>query len=321
MSEREILRGLICACAQTLASATRSGNCSAQDVREIATTALKRVQRVADEAEWRSAGPMEFRSAVHSAFQIISRRYENKSASPGLATGFTRLDELTSGFMSGDLIVLASEPCAGKSSLAAQITAHHALQEKQPVCVFSMKRSATEYALRMVAAVGSVDRQHLCDGGILEEEWPGITDAVTRLADAKIVIDATPTQTTESLRARMRATQRWLDSQPKLAVIDSLEQMDKPDLAADMRSIAREFEAAVLVLAQTRGAVNAHTRLRDAALEDHADVILLLDRDQTNNGESARLVVARNRNGRRGEVKLRYFPKFARFEEAPNNER
>jgi replicative DNA helicase len=104
---------------------------------------------------------------------------------------------------------------------------------------------------------------------------------------------------------------------PKLVVIDSLEQMDKPDLAADLRRIAREFDCTVLLLAQSRGTIDAYTRLRDRSLEDHADAIVLLDRDQTDAGEAARIVVARNRNGRTGEVKLRYFPQFARFEEVP----
>lgn len=217
--------------------------------------------------------------------------------------------------MPGDLIALASEPCAGKSALAAQIAVHRALKDNQPVCVFSMKRSATEYTLRLIAALGSIDRQHLRDGSIHEEEWPSVTEAITQLGDAKIVIDDTTMQSISSMRSRMRAALRLHDA--KLVVIDSLEQMDKPDLAAELRRIAREFDVAVLVLDQSRGAVDAYTHLRDRSLEDHADAILLLDRDQADAGETARIVVARNRNGRTGEIKLRHFPKFARFEEGP----
>lgn len=272
----------------------------------------RRMQSIADDRERQGATAVGLRSSVMVAFQIIHQRYENKGALPGLATGFAKLDELMGGFMPGNVIALASEPCTGKSALAAQIAVHRAVQEKQPVCVFSMKRSATEYALRLIAALGSVDRQHLRDGSIDEEEWPGITKAITQLSEAKIIIDATVTQTISSLRSRLHAALEMHAA--KLVVIDNLELMHEPDHASDLRTLAREFDASVLVLAQSRGAVDACTRLRDRSLEDHADAMLLLDRDRANGGENARLVVARNRNGRTGAVKLRYVPNFARFE-------
>ncbi|MBS0589213.1 MAG: DnaB-like helicase C-terminal domain-containing protein [Proteobacteria bacterium] len=315
MSERDTLRRLIDACAQTLNAAIRSGDYSTQHVREIVSAANQKIQIIADETEWRSSSAaVGLRSSVKDAFQVIHHRHERKGAAPGLPTGFVKLDELMGGFMPGSLIALASEACAGKSALAAQIAAHRAVEDKQPVCVFSMKRSATEYTLRLIAALGSVDRQHLRDGNFEEDDWPSVTKAITQLSDAKILVDATTTQSILTLRSRMRATLRM--HKAKLVVIDSLELMDKPDCAADLRGIAREFDAAVLVLAQSRGAVDVYARLRDHSLEDHADAILLLDRNQTDSPESARLIVARNRNGRTGEVKLRYFPQFAWFEEA-----
>lgn len=315
MSEHVALRHLVDACTHGLTLSTRRADYSGEDIKEIVSAVSKRIQAVADDIEWHGAAAVGFRSAVKHAFQVIHERYENKAALSGLSTGFPTLDDLLGGIRPGELIALASEPCAGKSALAAQIAAHHAVQNNQSVCVFSMKRSAMEYTMRLIAALGSVNRQHLRDGKLLEAEWPGITEAIARLHDAKIVIDATPRQTVASLHARMRAALR-LDA-PKLVVIDTLEQMDKPDLAAELRHIAREFDCVVLLLAQSRGVDDAYTRLRARSLEDHADVILLLDRDQTDAGETARIVVARNRNGRTGEVKLRYFPQFARFEELP----
>ena len=314
MSEREILRRLIDACAQTFGNATRSDQYSAEHVHEIVTVAQRRFQAIADDSEWQQTPAVGLRFAVRETFQVIHARVENRSSPPGLATGFARLDELTGGFMPGDLIALASEPCAGKSALAAQVALHCAMQDKQPVCVFSMKRAATEYVMRLIAAIGSIDRQHLRDGSIDEKEWPRITNAIQLLNDENIVIDASTTQSIVSLRSRMRAALRL--HAVRLVVIDSLELLEKPEHAADLRSIAREFDAAVLVLAQTRGAVDAYTRLRDTALEDNADAILLLDRDQTNAGDVARIIVARNRNGLTGEINLRYLQQFARFEEA-----
>ncbi|MDE3110349.1 MAG: replicative DNA helicase, partial [Acidobacteriota bacterium] len=208
MSERDILRRLIEACAQTFTNAIRSENYSADNVQEIVFAANRRIQAIADDVEWHGAPAVGLRSATRTAFQVLHERLDKKCAIPGLPTGFSKLDELMGGFMPGDLIALASEPCAGKSALAAQIAVHRALKDNQPVCVFSMKRSATEYTLRLIAALASIDRQHLRSACIQEEEWPSVTGAITQLSDSKIVIDATSMQSISSLRSRIRAALR-----------------------------------------------------------------------------------------------------------------
>lgn len=322
-NEHAILRKLIEACTRTISLATKSESYSAEKVREITTTVSQWVREIADEGEWNDAEAVGLRSAVQIAFQVIHARHEKKDALAGLYTGFTELDALLGGMRSGELIAVASEPCAGKSALAAQIAMHVSTAE-QHVCVFSMKRAATEYTLRLIAALGPIDREHLRDGRIRERDWPRVTNAIKALSDAPIIIDATPSQSAASLRARMRGMRSMHAA--RLVVIDPLELMDKPDLAPELRTFAREFDVTVIVLAQTRGPVGEQVRLVDRSLENHADAILLLDRDQSISGESAkqqeaRIIVARNRNERTGSLKLRYLPQYAKFEDWPKRNR
>lgn len=315
-NEHAILRKLIEACTRTISLATTGESYSAEKVREITTAVSQRVREIADEGEWNDADAVGLRSAVKIAFQVIHERYEKKDELAGLPTGFVELDALLGGMHSGELIAIASEPCAGKSALAAHIALHVATVAKLPVCVFSMKRAVAEYALRLIAALGPIDREHLRDGQIREKDWPRVTNALKALSDASVIIDATPCQSAASLRARMRGMRSM--HPVRLVVIDHLELMDQPDLASELRAFAREFDTTVMVLAQTKGSVGEYARLMDRSLENHADVILLLDRDQSISGESrnkqeARIVIARNRNGRTGSVKLRYQSQYTRW--------
>ena len=258
-----------------------------------------------------SEGIVTIRSAVKTAFQVLHERYENRNSPKGLPTGFAALNDSMGGLRVGELVALVPElePRADRSAFAAQIAASVAAHAKEPVYVISMRYSATEYTMRLIAALGSVDRNHLRDGGVVEEEWPGVTAAITMLSDARMVIDDAPAQTVSSLKSRLRTAQRQYGV--RLIVIDSLDLMEGPNPLLELRALARELEATVLVLAD---ALNP-------SIEDQADVILLLDCEvaaekESALGQDAMLTIVRRRNGFDTNIgALHYLPQYARFEE------
>jgi replicative DNA helicase len=193
---------------------------------EIATEAFspqgKPVAMILDEAEQKifkigEAGS-RMKQGFHSMDTLVVElldRVEEMSQNPnditGVPTGFYDLDRQTSGFQSGDLIILAARPSMGKTALAINIAEHVALNEGLPVAVFSMEMGASQLAVRIVGSIGRIDQGHLRTGKLTDEEWPRLTDAIERLRNISLHIDETPMRQARPDRGGLLAAHERFD--------------------------------------------------------------------------------------------------------------
>jgi replicative DNA helicase len=331
--EKSILRQLIDAGTQIVGDGFQPEGRSSQEILE---TAEQKVFHIAESGARGKKGFVQMRAAVKEAFQILHQRYESKGAVTGLATGFVDLDELTAGLQPSDLIIVAARPSMGKTALAVNMAEHAALKSKKSVAIFSMEMSASQLAFRLISSLGRINQQHLRTGDLAEEEWPRVTSAITLLSDAKIFIDDTPALSPAELRARARRLKREHDL--GLIVIDYLQLMAVPgskenrateisEISRSLKAMAKEMNIPVIALSQLNRSLEQRTDKRpvmadlreSGAIEQDADVILFIYRDEYYNPESndkgqAEIIIGKQRNGPTGTVRLTFLGQYTRFE-------
>jgi len=331
--EKSILRQLIDAGTEIVGDGFQPEGRSSQEILE---TAEQKVFHIAETGARGKKGFVQMRAAVKEAFQILHQRYESKGSVTGLATGFTDLDEMTAGLQPSDLIIVAARPSMGKTALAVNMAEHAALKSKKAVALFSMEMSASQLAFRLISSLGRINQQHLRTGDIQEEEWPRVTSAITLLSDAKIFIDDTPALSPAELRARARRLKREHDL--GLIVIDYLQLMaastqgenratEISEISRSLKAMAKELDCPVIALSQLNRSLEQRTDKRpvmadlreSGAIEQDADVILFIYRDEYYNSESndkgqAEIIIGKQRNGPTGMVKLTFLGQYTRFE-------
>lgn len=262
-----------------------------------------------------------------------------EQAHPALPTGFTGIDDILSGGMRpGELIIIAGRPASGKTSLAMNIAEYVVLQLKKRALVFSLEMSQDQLLTRLVSAMTGIDGRKLLARKLEEMEFIKLSAAMTLLADAKLKIDFTPKIKPSELRARARREARE-NKDLALIVIDYIGLMGADDkhngnkvnelaeLSAALKSLAKELNVPVLTLAQlNRNSVNRvgdkrpmMSDLRDSgALEQDADVVMLIYRDEvynknSNNKGIAEIIIDKNRSGCTGVVELGFEGTNTRF--------
>jgi len=252
----------------------------------------------------------------------------------GLATGFSKLDELLSGFQPSDMIVLAARPAVGKTALALNIAAHAANQLGKSILLFSLEMAKEQLVQRLLCMVGHVDSGRLRSGYLAHNEFPKLQRAAGVLSKAKIYIDETPNITILELRskARRHAAQYPVD----LIVIDYLQlmsgagrpetrQLEIAEISRSVKGLARELRVPVLALSQLsreaekdESGIPKLSHLRESgAIEQDADVVLMLSRPPAHESEGRenilRLNVAKQRNGPTGSMELVFEKNIQRF--------
>ena len=321
---------------------------------EIATSALntngRPVTNILDEAEQKIFSIGEEGSRMRQGFQSMDKlvvqlldRVEEMSQNPnditGVPTGFFDLDRMTSGMQAGDLIVLAARPSMGKTALAINIAEHVALKEDLPVAVFSMEMGASQLAIRIVGSIGRIDQGRLRTGKLIDDEWPRLSDAIERLKTVSLSIDETPGLTTSELRASARRLARSC-GKLGLVVVDYLQLMsgsgggdgenratELGEISRGLKMLAKELQCPVIAISQLNRGVEQRTDKRpmmsdlreSGAIEQDADVIMFIYRDDYYNKESkepgvAEIIIAKQRNGPTGTVKLTFLKPITKFE-------
>jgi len=321
---------------------------------EIATSALntngRPVTLILDEAEQKIFSIGEEGSRMRQGFQSMDKlvlqlldRVEEMSLNPnditGVPTGFFDLDRMTSGMQAGDLIVLAARPSMGKTALAINIAEHVALNEDLPVAVFSMEMGASQLAIRIVGSIGRIDQGRLRTGKLIDDEWPRLNDAIEKLKAVSLSIDETPGLTTSELRASARRLARSC-GKLGLVVVDYLQLMsgssggdgenratELGEISRGLKMLAKELQCPVIALSQLNRGVEQRTDKRpmmsdlreSGAIEQDADVTMFIYRDDYYNKDSkdpgvAEIIIAKQRNGPTGTVKLTFLKPITKFE-------
>lgn len=284
------------------------------------------------------------KNLIKDSFQMIEHLYDRKDAITGVPSGFKDLDDLTTGFQKGDLIIIGGRPGMGKTAFSLNIAQHVGLEMKEPVAIFSLEMAKEQLALRMLCSEAMVDSHKVRKGFIRKEDWHKLTNAAGKLAESPIFID--DSAAINALEMRAKARRLKAEHGLSLIVVDYLQLMrgrgnferreqEISEISRSLKALAKELRVPVIALSQlnrsveTRGGIKKPTLadLRESgAIEQDADVIIFLykdespDKDYLENKGKALIDVAKQRNGPTDVIKLTFLSSCTRFVEHTDRE-
>jgi replicative DNA helicase len=330
IKEKSMLRKLINRATEIISQ----GYADSGDVDEFLDRAERSIFEISEDRVRPSFYPIK--DIIKSSFKTIEKLYEKRQLITGVATGFTKLDELTSGLQPSDLIIVAGRPSMGKTTFALNIAQHAAIQGGIPSAIFSLEMAKEQLALRMLCSEAKVDAHRLRGGFLSEADWPKLTRAAGNLSEAPIFIDDTPGLTA----LEMRAKSRRLKAERKLGlvIVDYLQLMrgradsdtreqEISDISRSLKALAKELTVPVIALSQLNRRVEERgdkrpqlADLRESgAIEQDADVIIFLYREEIynrseNNRGKAEIIIGKQRNGPTDKFELAFLDKYTCFE-------
>ncbi len=325
--EKSLLRSLIGA-----ADEIRETAFSAQgDVKDIIDSAEAKVFSIAQGSE--SKGFVHIREAISRTYERLDLLARDKDAASGTPTGFSALDRTIVGLGEGDLVLIGARPGMGKTSFAMNIATNIARGSQKNVCVFSLEMSAEQLASRMLSSEALVDSYAIRSGNLTTDQYKKLADAAADLSESNILIDDTTGITVTRMKAKLRRVKNL-----GLVVVDYLQLMqgernsdnrvlEVGDISRGLKILAKELKIPVICCAQLSRGPESRTDkrpmlsdLRDSgAIEQDADIVMFLYRDEyykaPGEGEQsvAECIVAKNRHGSTGTVKLGWIGQFTKF--------
>lgn len=275
---------------------------------------------------------------IEDNIDTLEERQGNKSLVTGVPTGFSDLDTLTSGFQRSDLIILAGRPSMGKTALALNIARNVAVEADIAVAIFSLEMAKEQLSMRMLCSEARIDSSRLRSGFFSKKDWVKLTDAAGVLAEAPIFIDDSPDISVVEIRAKARRLK--MDKDIGLIIIDYLQLMktrasaerrdlEISEISRSLKILAKEIDLPVIALSQLNRKLEERADKRpllsdlreSGALEQDADVVAFIYRDEVYNKEennpkrgTAEILLKKQRNGPTGDVLLKFFDAYTRFE-------
>ena len=316
-------------------------NPGGKEVGQLLDEAESRIFQIAESGARRDQGLLEIKPVLAKVFERIDHLYhrDNQSDVTGVPTGYTRIDQMTSGLQSGDLVIIAARPSMGKTALALNIAEHVAVDNGLPVAIFSMEMSSTQLAMRMLGSIARVDQHKMRTGRLNDKEWGDLSDAMAKLHETPLFIDEGGALTALEVRARARRLKRQY-SKLGLIVIDYLQLMaatgqgenratEISEISRSLKAMAKELDVPVVALSQLNRAVDQRpdrrpvmSDLRESgAIEQDADVIMFIYREVVYKPDLpedqrglAEVIIGKQRNGPIGTIKLTFLGQHTRFE-------
>lgn len=284
----------------------------------------------------RSGGDfVPIRTVVVNALKKIALASQQTGAVTGIPTGFIDLDYRTAGLQPSDLILLAARPSMGKTAIVLNIAQHIAINEGLTTAIFSLEMSKEQLVNRFLSAESRIDAQLIRNGNLNPEEWARLVEGAGVIGESNLIIDDTPGITINELRSKCRKYK--LEHDLKIVIIDYLQlmsgngrsesrQQEISEISRALKSLARELNVPIIALSQLSRQVEQRpdhrpmlSDLRESgAIEQDADVVMFLYRDEYYNKDSpdkgtAELIVAKQRNGPTGTVRLAWIAENTRF--------
>jgi len=279
---------------------------------------------------------VSMKDIIKSSIEMIDQLYQRKGMITGLPTGFIELDQQLAGLQPADLVVVAGRPAMGKSSFTLCVAEHVALTQKAGVAVFSLEMSKENLVQRMLCSHARINAHNVRSGMLSTSDWPNLTKAAGKLSEAPIFIDDSPGISILELRAKARRLKSRHNI--SLVILDYLQLMDESSYAENrqqeismisrsLKALARELNVPVVAVSQLSRAPERRETFRprlsdlreSGAIEQDADVVLMLFREDyynftEENKGIAEVIIAKQRNGPTGTVKLAFIKEYTRFE-------
>ena len=326
--EKALLRGLIQS-AQEISTKVYEDSLDAEDLVDYAEKAIFNISDKKIKASF-----ITLKDVIKDSFEMIERLYDKKDTITGVPSGFSDLDDLTTGFQKGDLIIIGGRPSMGKTAFALNVAQYVGLEVREPVAIFSLEMAKEQLAFRMLCAEALVNSNSIRKGFIKKEDWHKLTSAASNLTGAPIFIDDSSGVTVLELRAKARRLK--MEHGLSLIIVDYLQLMrgkgsferreqEISDISRSLKGLAKELSVPVIAVSQLNRSVEQRrpptpilADLRESgAIEQDADVILFLYRDEIYNKEAkkglAEIIIAKQRNGPTGNVHLSFLSNCTRF--------
>ncbi|MFY9213273.1 MAG: replicative DNA helicase [Tissierellaceae bacterium] len=329
VKDKSTLRRLIKSSNQIMGKAYEDS----EEVGAIIEEAEKQIFDITQGAHREGFSPIN--EVLLESFARIEEMAANKGQLTGLTTGFLDIDNKLSGLQKSDLVLIAARPSMGKTAFGLNVATNAALKAKAKVAIFSLEMSKEQLVQRMIAATAHVDLQKIISGNLTEDEWLQIINSMGPLSQADIYIDDTAGISLTEMRAKCRRLkiEKGLD----LVVIDYLQlmqldvrtenrQQEISAISRGLKGLAKEMECPVISLSQLSRAPELRSDHRpmlsdlreSGAIEQDADVVMFLYRDEYYNEESEKknigeVIIAKHRNGPTGTVELVWKKEFTKF--------
>jgi replicative DNA helicase len=328
--EKGLLRNLLRS-ATEIASRVYEDNLEAEELVDYAERSIFDISDKRIKASF-----VTLKEVIKGSFEMIEHLYDKKETVTGVPSGFKDLDNLTTGFQKGDLIVVGGRPSMGKTAFALNVAQHVGLESREPVAIFSIEMAKEQLAFRMLCSEAMVNSSSIRKGFIQKEDWHKLTAAASRLTGAPIFIDDSSGITVLELRAKARRLK--MEHGLSLVIVDYLQLMrsrgsferreqEISDISRSLKALAKELSVPVVAVSQLNRSVEQRrpptpilADLRESgAIEQDADVILFLYRDEVYNKDNpankgeAEIIIAKQRNGPTGMVKLTFNSSCTRF--------
>lgn len=331
--ERSILRKLISAAHDIAQEAVQSDG---RSITDIVDAAERKVFSISEQGG-RGEGPQNIKSYLTHTLDKISTLSKSNSPITGMPTGYDDLDYLTAGLQPADLVIVAGRPSMGKTLLGVNIAEHVAIKNKLPILIFSMEMPGDALVMRLLSSLARIDQTHIRTGKLADHDWARLSSSVGVLSEAPIYIDETPALTPAELRARAR---RLYKEKGKLGlvVVDYLQLMrvsgmsdnrtaEISEISRSLKTLAKELNVPVIAISQLNRSLEQRADKRpvmsdlreSGAIEQDADLIAFIYRDEVYNENSpekgiAEIIIAKQRNGPIGKIRLKFFGQFCRFD-------
>ena len=302
-------------------------------VENVIDVAEKKIFNIAEKRTSKDFEPLS--DVLERGFAQIEKLFNNKGETTGVSSGFTDLDAKTSGFQSGDMILIAARPSMGKTTFALNIAEHAALRDHRSVVIFSLEMSKEQLAYKLLCSEANVDMLKLRTGTLEDKDWENIAMAAGPLSKAKIYIDDSAGVTVMEMRSKCRRLK--IEYGIDLIVIDYLQlmsggsgsdnrQQEVSEISRSIKALAKEMECPVIALSQLSRAPEQRadhrpmlSDLRESgSIEQDADIVMFLYRDEYYNKETedkniGECIISKQRNGPVGTARLAWLGQYSKF--------
>ncbi len=336
IEDRALLRRLIGAAGEIV----ELGYSLPDDVTKAVDTAEAKIYQIAQRRVTDSTKPL--RELLSDNLDRLEELYERGEAITGIPSGYHDLDEVLAGLQPSALLVVGARPAMGKTAFALGMATHAGMVAQRPVLFFSLEMGHLELTQRILCSTASVDSTRMRNGNLSDDDWPKISRAVGQLAEAPIWIDDNPNLTIMEIRAKARRLKSRLGDLG-LIVVDYLQlmqgssrsesrQVEISEISRGLKILARELECPVIALSQLSRTLEQRSDKRpmlsdlreSGAIEQDADVVMFLYRDEIYNQESAdigtaEVIIAKHRSGPTATVRLAFLGHFTRFANMAKN--